>query len=734
MSQERKSSLTARVLKAVAMLGSAQAVNIVCSVVRTKLIAVWLGPAGVGLNTILVNGSNLVSTATQLNLRESAVRDLSLTMTADCQALKTAVVRRWALWLAILGAVAVIILSPLLSASAYNGSLAYTASFAALAPGIFCAAYSAGEFAVMQARDRLRQIARANVVAGVAATLIAIPLLYFLRLRSIVLIINIYAISVAVCAYLWRVKPVAVGTLSRREVWLQGRGFMVLGLSISFSALLTTLINYVLSAYINARGGESALGIYQSGYTLVNSYVGIIFSAVAVEYYPRLTRFVGRPTMARTVMTHEVSLIVRLITPFAIVFVFFADFIIRLLYSSNFEAVKPFVIFAIVGALFRGVSLCYAYRILAAGDTRTFLVTETLSAVIGLALNIVAYTFWSYAGLGVAYILWYVSYLIITAVACRCRYGVVLPVRQWVSILIATVLIFCAIGCKQYSSYESETRHTSDLQHAIDSMVTASRGVVGVALITPEGDTLTANNDQRFPLMSVFKLHESLAVAMVTDRLEQLFDSMMTVSRDELSTTTWSPMLRDYPSGDLNISVGDLVRYMLLVSDNNASNLLFDKVVSVSQTDSLMRSLALPATFELVYTEREMQADHSRSYDNWSSPLACAVLVGKVIDESLVSETKQDSIRAWLRQCSSADGRMAAAVRKIQGAKFYHRTGSGYVNECGQIIAVNDVGVIRLPDGRQIILAVLVKDYCGTQEEADAEIAAMTESIISLLL
>ena len=441
MSLERKSSLTVRVLTAIAMLGSAQAVNIVCSVVRAKLIAVWLGPIGVGLNTILVNGSNLVSGATQFNLRDSAVRDLSLPMTDHARALRTAVVRRWALILGLLGSIAVILLSPLLSASAYNGSLTYSPYFAALAPSLFFTAYSAGEFAVMQAGERLKLIARANVVAGIAATAIAIPLLYWLRLRSIVIIINVYAIAVAVCAYIWRVPPVNVGPISRHTLWQQGRGFMTLGFSISVSNLLTILINYILSAYINSRGGETALGIYQSGYTLVNSYVGIIFSAIAIEYYPRLTRFIGRPMMARTVMAHEVSLIVKLVTPVAIMFILFSDFFIRLLYSSSFEVVRPFVTFAILGALYRGISLCYAYRILAAGDNRAYIFTESLSAVIGLALNITGYRLGSYAGLGIAYILWYAAYTAITALTCRYRYGVTLPSRQWLLIAASTLLI-----------------------------------------------------------------------------------------------------------------------------------------------------------------------------------------------------------------------------------------------------------------------------------------------------
>lgn len=448
MASGKRSSLTARVLSAVAMLGSAQAVNIVCSVIRTKLIAVWLGPVGIGLNTILVNGSTLVSTATQLNIRDSAVRDLSLPDTPARRALRAAVVRRWALLLGLLGAAAMIILSPLLSASAYSGSLAYSLHFAALAPAVFFSSYSAGEFAILQAGQRLSAIARANVEAGIAATLISLPLLYFFRMQAIVAVINIYALAVAVCVHFRRQQPVAVGRLDRRTLWREGRGFLGLGLSIAVSVLLTALMNYILAAYINSRGGEAALGIYQSGNTLVNSYVGIIFSAIAVEYYPRLTRFTSRQSAARTVMAHEISLVIRLVTPVAVIFVLLSDFIVRLLYSSSFDGVVPFVTLAIVGALYRGISLCYAYRILAAGDSRAYILTETVSVIVGLALSITAYTQWSYTGLGLAYTVWYAFYALLTACVCRRRYGIILPRRLITQTAIATAAIIAAITLK----------------------------------------------------------------------------------------------------------------------------------------------------------------------------------------------------------------------------------------------------------------------------------------------
>ncbi|MDE5554569.1 MAG: class A beta-lactamase-related serine hydrolase [Muribaculaceae bacterium] len=293
---------------------------------------------------------------------------------------------------------------------------------------------------------------------------------------------------------------------------------------------------------------------------------------------------------------------------------------------------------------------------------------------------------------------------------------------------IFAIVIACAIisGChRPHDSYNLD-----GLRSAIDSIAAASPGTVGVAIITPDGDTLTVNNDVKFPLMSVFKLHEAIAAAHVTDRHNQSLDSLLTIRRDEVSPDTWSPMLQDYPRGDFDISIGDLIRYMLLVSDNNASTLIFDRVVSVAHADSIIRTLDVPSSFQLRFTEREMQADHPKSYENWSSPLSCAALIKAVIADSLVSPVKQDSIRSWLSQCSSANGRMASAVAQVPDAKLYHRTGSGYVNDRGQILAVNDIGLIELPDGRQLAVAILIKDYAGTQPQADAEIATLTKIII----
>lgn len=266
----------------------------------------------------------------------------------------------------------------------------------------------------------------------------------------------------------------------------------------------------------------------------------------------------------------------------------------------------------------------------------------------------------------------------------------------------------------------------------ISDCVNDVAGEIGIAVITSEGDTLTVNNTDDYPLMSVFKLHESLAVADALASQGQSFDSVLHISHEEMSTNTWSPMLKDYSSGEIDISVGDLVKYSLLESDNNASNLLFEHIVTTEPTDSFIRSLAgMPQDFKIRYTERQMQADHAKAYQNRTSPLTCAALIAKTLNDSIVHPTMQDSIISWLGNCISAPNRMAAAVAKFPDARLYHRTGSGYVNDRDEIVAVNDVGVIALPDGRKIAVAILIKDFAGEQNQADSIIAAVTTKILN---
>lgn len=303
----------------------------------------------------------------------------------------------------------------------------------------------------------------------------------------------------------------------------------------------------------------------------------------------------------------------------------------------------------------------------------------------------------------------------------------------FLSTLLLTALSFLA-GCSGAKSSSATTDSRDSLRDSLEAIIAEAPGQIGLAVIFDNGDTLTVNNSADYPLMSMFKLPEALATGKTLDLRGQDFDSVMTINRAHLNPDTWSPMLKDYAGDSWSMTVGDLVRYILIPSDNNASNLLFDSIVSVEETQRFITALLPDTDIKLLHTEAEMQREHEKSYDNSSSPLAYARLVEKVFTDSIISPAKQDFIRRRMLECNTGLDRISAPLLAVKGATFGHRTGSGYTNERGEVTAVNDGGYVTLPDGTAYTIVILVKDFAGPQPEAERIMASLSAAVLDHVL
>ena len=284
------------------------------------------------------------------------------------------------------------------------------------------------------------------------------------------------------------------------------------------------------------------------------------------------------------------------------------------------------------------------------------------------------------------------------------------------------------------------TEKTVSLKERLYTIIDTVPGIVGIAFIS-DADTVTINNSVRYPMMSVFKLHQALAVAHEINARHSSIDSVIHVSKDELDMETWSPMLKIYKTPCFDISLRDLIKYALTVSDNNASNLLFKRIVSPSATDSLIRLISDDSTFRIVYSEDEMKVNHSLAYTNYSSPLSAASLIRQVFDSTFTidstfttnstsnSNSAIDSIRKDLTTVATGLDRLGAIKPQHPELFFAHKTGSGYRNDANELIAHNDVGYFRLPDGRAYALAVFIRDFSGTEAEASEIIAGISHEV-----
>lgn len=438
-------STTSVVLKALSLFTGVQSVTILCSIIRTKLIALWVGISGVGLFATFNTAIDLISAATQLNMRESAVRDVAIA-DDDKRRSVVAAVRWWALRLGFAGAVFMLFLSPLLSYMSFHTFSSWW-TFALLSIAVLLFSITNGEYTIMQGSGALPSLARSTIWGSIFGTVLSLPLYYFLGIGSVLPSIILFQIAIMASATVYKVMKSR--QISRKENIDIGRKFIKLGAFITVPTLLTYLSSYVFISYLNTSYSTEQTGLYQSGYTLLIKYTGIVFTALSMEYFPRISRIASRPKLSSVVVSHEVLIVTYIITPLLIIFVASDKLLVYLLYSESFMATVPFITIGILAMVFRAVSYCMAYVILARGDGKVYILTETASVIIGLTLNILFFRYYSFAGLGISFVIWYALYTVFVYIPYR-HYGMKLTTGAKKAVTSSIILVTMAIFLKSF--------------------------------------------------------------------------------------------------------------------------------------------------------------------------------------------------------------------------------------------------------------------------------------------
>lgn len=290
----------------------------------------------------------------------------------------------------------------------------------------------------------------------------------------------------------------------------------------------------------------------------------------------------------------------------------------------------------------------------------------------------------------------------------------------------------CALVMAALFALPSSADDKGRLLLSISKAIHVSGAQVGVAVVIDGRDTLSVNDYVRYPLMSVFKFHQALAVADYLKRHGMGMGEMVHVEASDMRKDTYSPLRDKYPAGNFDMSVGELLGYTLQLSDNNAADLLFRRFVSVGETDSYVRSLGV-GEFKIAHDEAAMHEDIRRCYDNWTTPLAAANLLERFVTELAPGDERFGFIRQKMLECTTRADRLAAPLAG-KNVVLGHKTGTGDRNADGNIIGVNDIGFVSLPNGHRYTIAVFVKDAALEQSEASviiAEISALVYAYVS---
>lgn len=240
---------------------------------------------------------------------------------------------------------------------------------------------------------------------------------------------------------------------------------------------------------------------------------------------------------------------------------------------------------------------------------------------------------------------------------------------------------------------------------------------VGVAIIINGKDTITVNNECHYPLMSVMKYPQALAVLHYLHQHNQPLSTKIFIPKEALLDDTYSPLRDKYPEGNIYMPIAQLLDYTIQKSDNNACDILFNYTGGVSYTDSYIRSLGIN-NFSISKTEDDMHEDLAACYENWSTPLEIASLTDMLFSKELFPTEYQNFLKETMLNCQTGTNRLPAPLLDTT-ARIGHKTGTSDRNVQGELIGINDVGFILLPDGKRYTIAVLVKD--STESMADTE-------------
>ena len=398
------------VLKSTSLFGAVQIYNILISVIRSKVIALWIGPTGMGIIGLLASTLKVIGEFTRLGLSTTAVREIALANREDDEfkTIETVATIKKVVWVTgLFGVLAVMICSPWLSYLAFD-NYDYTLAFFWISISLLFNQLSDGQLALLQGFRKLKLLAKTNLIGNFLALLISLPLYYFFRLDAIVPVIIASSLIALMVSWFYS-KKLHIQTLkiSNRQAFTKAKVMLKLGFMLSLSSSLTLVSAYVFQIYLSNVSGVAEVGYYLAGFMVLNSYVGMVFKAMQTDYFPKLSGVVQSIEAVNKTVSEQAIIALLIMGPLIVGFMACLPIIIKLLYSEAFLVIVKFMSWAILGMLFKTLSWSMGYVILAKGDSKVFIKTAVFFNSLLLAFNILGYHYYGLEGLGMSFLAYY---------------------------------------------------------------------------------------------------------------------------------------------------------------------------------------------------------------------------------------------------------------------------------------------------------------------------------------
>ncbi len=433
-----------QILKTSALLGGSSVINVGLSALRTKILAVQLGPELFGVMGLYSTFTLFIQGVASLGLGQSAVREIAAASGAGVTLRIARTIRAYRRMVTVTG-LAGIFITLLLAYPASMltfGNNQHVWAICSLSVVVLFSQIQAGQGGLLSGLRRINDLAAISVIGAFWSTLLAIPIMLYFKQSGIIPFLIAAAAGQMIASWWYArrviVQPVPITWI---ETWELSRSMLTLGMSFVVAGVATSFSAYVIRLVINRHLGDAAVGLYQSSFAICSIYVGFVLQGMGSDYLPRLANLVGDVEKQNQLVNQQAKMAILLAVPGLIGALVLSDLLIWVMYSERFSGASGILRWQVLGLLGRIISWPMGFIIIARGDGRSFVFSEIASAIVHVGLVWIGVIWLGVDGAGVAFAGLYVFNILFVYFIVHVRHDYVPSKSTCKTMVVATIAV-----------------------------------------------------------------------------------------------------------------------------------------------------------------------------------------------------------------------------------------------------------------------------------------------------
>lgn len=408
------------IFKTSLLTGGSQIITLFIQMIRAKVLAVILGPAGTGIIGLYGSATALVNTLANIGLSGSAVRQIAKDNASENKTAirKTLFVYRILIFSTSLIAAAVMLVFAGPIAVATFGDETRINGIRWMSLVVLFTGVSTGQYSLLQGLRQIKELAVSKVLGVLSGTIICILLIYFLREKGIVPFLIVGAAATVLFSWYFAGRTgIHSQIVNIKEFKTLAAGLLGMGLAFLASGFVNSFTGYYSRVLITDRFSVTELGLYTASWTLSAVYVTFVLSAMGTDFYPRLTSVINDHKVANKLINEQTIMGITLSIAGVVAMIGFAKYILNLFFSSEFAPAMNMLQWMTAGMAIKIVSWPIGFIIVSKGKSVLFTITEVLWALLYVPFLLLFTRFLGLQGAGIAFFMAYLIHTIVIVIA-----------------------------------------------------------------------------------------------------------------------------------------------------------------------------------------------------------------------------------------------------------------------------------------------------------------------------